>query len=47
MRYLNLLNEMNYNIENITINVVNKATTYNSKNQLINPKTKHIDIRYH
>jgi len=45
--YLNLLNEINYDVENITINVDNKATIYNSKNQSINPKTKHIDIRYH
>ena len=44
---LNLLNEMNYDVENITINVDNKGTIYNSKNQSINPKTKHIDIRYH
>ena len=39
---------LNYNIENITINVDNKATIYNSKNQSINPKTKHTnDKRYH
>jgi len=38
---------MNYDVENITINVDNKGTIYNSKNQSINPKTKHIDIRYH
>jgi len=25
----------------------NKATIYNSENQLINPKSKHINIRYH
>jgi len=45
--YINLLNEMNCNIENITINIDNKATIYNSKNQSINSKTEHIDIRYH
>jgi len=38
---------MNCNIENITINIDNKATIYNSKNQSINSKTEHIDIRYH
>jgi len=45
--YKNLLNELNINIKEITIFVDNKATIYNSENQSINPKSKHIDIRYH
>ena len=45
--YLNLFKELNYDIKYITINIDNKATIYNSKNQFTNPKTKHIDIRYH
>jgi len=31
----------------MTIFVDNKATIYNSENQSINPKSKHIDIGYH
>jgi len=45
--YLNILKELDYNITYINVNVDNKATIYNSKNQSINPKTKHIDIRFH
>jgi len=45
--YKNLLNELNINIKEIAIFVDNIATIYNSENQSINPKTKHIDIRYH
>ena len=45
--YKNFLNELNININCITIFVDNKATIYNGKNQSINPKSKHIDIRYH
>jgi len=45
--YKNLLNELNINIKEITIFLNNKATIYNSENQSINPKSKHIDIRYH
>ena len=45
--YKNFLNELNIKISSITIFVDNKATIYNSKNQSINPKSKHIDIRYH
>jgi len=45
--YLNILTELDYKIKYITANVDNKATIYNSKNQSINPKTKHIDIRFH
>jgi len=45
--YRNFLNELNININCITIFVDNKATIYNGENQSINPKSKHIDIRYH
>ena len=45
--YRNFLNELNIKSNNITIYVDNKATIYNSENQSINPKSKHIDIRYH
>jgi len=41
------LNELNININCIIIFVGNKATIYNGENQSINPKSKHIDIRYH
>ena len=43
--YLNILKELDFKIN--FINIINKATIYNSKNQSINPKTKHIDIRFH
>ena len=45
--YKNLLNELGIKINNVKIFVDNKATIYNSENQSINPKSKHIDIRYH
>ena len=45
--YKNFLNELNIEINSMTIFVDNKATRYNSENQSINPKSKHIDIRYH
>jgi len=45
--YRNFMNELNINIDYVTIFVENKATIYNSENQSINPKSKHIDIRYH
>lgn len=45
--YMNVLNELNINIKYVTINVDNKATIYNCQNQSINPKSKHIDIKYH
>jgi len=44
---MNLLNELNYNMKNVIINVDNKAAIYNCQNQSINPKSKHIDIKYH
>ncbi len=45
--YLNVLNELNINLSYITINVDNKAAIYNCQNQSINPRSKHIDIKYH
>ena len=45
--YINLFNELDINLNLITINVDNKAAIYNCKNQTINPKSKHIDIKYH
>ena len=45
--YQNLLNELNQNINQIIIYTDNKAAIHISKNNLINPKSKHIDIRYH
>jgi len=45
--YLNLHNEQNFKINNIGINIDNKATIHNVENQTINPKTKHVDIRVH
>eukprot|EP00833_Pecoramyces_ruminatium_P002962 jgi/Orpsp1_1/1176994/evm.model.c7180000059751.1 len=45
--YKNFLNELNIKTNDITIFVDNKATIYNSENQSINPRSKHIDIRYH
>ena len=45
--YKNLLNELGIKINNVKIFVDNKATIYNSENQSINPKSKHIYIRYH
>ena len=45
--YRNFMNELNINIDYVTTFVDNKATIYNSENQSINPKSKHIDIRYH
>ena len=47
MWYLNLLKELNININSIEVNVDNIAAIYNAKNQTINPKTKHVDIRVH
>lgn len=42
-----LFKELGLNIENIEVNVDNKATIYNCKNQSTNSRTKHIDIRVH
>ena len=35
------------NNNSITINTDNKATIYNCENETINPKSKHIDLKYH
>jgi len=45
--YINFIKELNFDIKYLTINIDNKAAIYNSENQSINPKTKHIDVRYH
>jgi len=45
--YMNILNELNININFDTINIDNKAAIYNWQNQSINPRSKHIDIKYH
>ena len=41
------LNELGIKLNCITINIDNKAAIYNSKNETINPKSKHIDLKYH
>lgn len=43
----NMLNELNQHNKKINIFVDNKATIQISKNNLVNQKSKHIDIRYH
>jgi len=43
----NFLNELGINIKCININIDNKAAIYNSKNETINPKSRHIDLRFH
>ena len=45
--YINIFKELNINIKPMIINTDNKATIYNCKNETINPKSKHIDIKYH
>jgi len=45
--YINILNELNIKINYITIRVDNKAAIYNCQNHSINPRSKHIDIKYH
>jgi len=47
MWYITLLKELKFNISSIESNIDNKAAIYNAKNQSINPRTKHIDIRLH
>jgi len=47
MWYINLLKELKSNISSIEVNIDNKAAIYNAKNQSINPRTKHMDIRLH
>jgi len=45
--YVNLLNGLNIKLNCVTINVDNKAAIYNCQNQSINPRSKHIDIKFH
>jgi len=45
--YENVLNELKLNCNCITINVDNKAAIYNCENETINPRSRHIDIKYH
>jgi len=45
--YLSLLNELNIKLKWIQINTDNKAAIFNAKNQTINPRTKHMNIRVH
>lgn len=43
----NILNELGINDKDMIINSDNQAAIYNCENNTINPKSKHIDIRYH
>ena len=45
--YKNIFEELGYNKGAITINSDNKAAIFNCKNETINPKSKHIDLRFH
>jgi len=45
--YENIFNELNIKQNYININVDNKAAIYNCENETINPKSRHIDIKYH
>ena len=48
--YRNMFKELGIKINDnstITINTDNKAAICNSENETINPKSKHIDLRYH
>jgi len=45
--YMTILKELNININFIIINVDNREAIYNCQNNSINPKSKHIDIKYH
>jgi len=47
LRNNNVFKELNINIKPMVINTDNKATIYNCKNETINPKSKHKDIKYH
>eukprot|EP00833_Pecoramyces_ruminatium_P018359 jgi/Orpsp1_1/1192391/evm.model.d7180000092864.1 len=44
--YRNVFKELGLNHNTITINTDNKAAIYNCENETINPKSKHIDLRY-
>ena len=45
--YMNVMKELGINNQFISIYVDNKAAIYNCQNQSINPKSNHIDIKYH
>jgi len=45
--YRNVFKELGLKQDTITINTDNKAAIYNCENETINPKSKHIDLRYH
>jgi len=45
--YKNIFKELNMNIKYAEIKTDNKAAIQNCINQTINPKSKHIDIKYH
>lgn len=47
MWYKNLFDELSKEKRCITINTDNKVAIYNCENETINPKSKHIDIKYH
>jgi len=47
MWYKNLFDELSQEKRCISINTYNKAAIYNCENETINPKSKHIDIKYH
>jgi len=43
----NFLEELNINTGTIKIRIDNKAAIYNSENETINIKSRHISLRYH
>ena len=47
MWFKNFMRELNINTGTIKIKVDNKAAIYNSENETINPKSRHINLRYH
>jgi len=45
--YKNLFSELGIKLKDLAINVDNQAAIYNCKNETINPKSKHIQLKYH
>ena len=45
--FINIFNELKININKIKILTDNKAAIHVCNNNVINPKNKHIDIRFH
>jgi len=45
--YKNIFNKLKIKTDNLIINIDNQAAMYNCKNETINPKFKHIDLKYH